>query len=206
MYKESVEDLISVLAIKMTKGNNFSFHGAGREDIDVKMLGNGRPFILEIINPINRNINLEILQNSINKFNKNKISVSKLKFVAKDEIKKIKIKKYKKTYRVLIYCKNKFDIEKLKKAALSLRGKTISQYTPTRVARRRANMIRNRKIYELDIESYNKNHATLIIKSESGTYIKELITGDDGKTKPNISDLIGYPCEVEKLDVINIKE
>jgi len=27
------------------------FHGAGREDIDVRMLGRGRPFILEVINP-----------------------------------------------------------------------------------------------------------------------------------------------------------
>ena len=26
-------------------------HGSGREDIDVRMLGNGRPFILEFINP-----------------------------------------------------------------------------------------------------------------------------------------------------------
>ena len=26
-------------------------HGSGREDIDVRMLGHGRPFILEFINP-----------------------------------------------------------------------------------------------------------------------------------------------------------
>ena len=26
-------------------------HGSGREDVDVRMLGHGRPFILEFINP-----------------------------------------------------------------------------------------------------------------------------------------------------------
>ena len=26
-------------------------HGSGREDIDVRMLGDGRPFILEFVNP-----------------------------------------------------------------------------------------------------------------------------------------------------------
>ena len=26
-------------------------HGSGREDIDVRMLGHGRPFILEFVNP-----------------------------------------------------------------------------------------------------------------------------------------------------------
>lgn len=27
------------------------FHSGGREDIDVRMLGNGRPFLIELINP-----------------------------------------------------------------------------------------------------------------------------------------------------------
>jgi hypothetical protein len=27
------------------------FHGAGREDVDVRMLGRGRPFILQVLNP-----------------------------------------------------------------------------------------------------------------------------------------------------------
>jgi tRNA pseudouridine synthase 10 len=30
---------------------NYLFHSGGREDIDVRMLGNGRPFILECVHP-----------------------------------------------------------------------------------------------------------------------------------------------------------
>ena len=67
-------------------------------------------------------------------------------------------------------------------------------------------MIRDRKIYNIDIESIHKKEADLIIETQSGTYIKELITGDNGKTKPNISELIGNHCTVKKLDVIKIKE
>jgi tRNA pseudouridine synthase 10 len=45
----------------------------------------------------------------------------------------------------------------------------------------------------------------LILEAESGTYIKELITGDGGKTRPNISEMIDVPCQVLELDVIEIK-
>ena len=57
-----------------------------------------------------------------------------------------------------------------------------------------------------NIESIHKKEADLIIETQSGTYIKELITGDNGKTKPNISELIENHCTVKKLDVIKIKE
>jgi tRNA pseudouridine synthase 10 len=205
LYEDSIEELISKEVLKISEGEDESFHGAGREDIDVKMLGNGRPFIIEVKNPKKRKINLINLKNQINK-NNEKIKVTKLKFSNKKEIIKIKEMKYKKIYRVKIISDLNFDMEKLKKAASSLRGKIIQQFTPTRVARRRANMIRDRKIYNIDIESINKNEATLKIETQSGTYIKELINGDDGKTKPSISELIGIPCKVKELDVISIKE
>jgi len=204
LYEDSIEELISKELLRLSGGEDISFHGAGREDIDVKMLGNGRPFIIEVKNPKNRKINLNILKNQVN--NNDKIQVSRLKFSDKNEIIKIKEMKYKKIYRVKIISDINFDMEKLKKAASSLRGKIIQQFTPTRVARRRANMIRDRKIYNIDIESINKNEATLKIETQSGTYIKELINGDDGKTKPSISELIGIPCNVKELDVISIKE
>ena len=47
--------------------------------------------------------------------------------------------------------------------------------------------------------------ASLEIETESGTYIKELVTGDEGRTQPNISDLLDDTCVVETLDVIEVK-
>ncbi|KAA0002525.1 MAG: hypothetical protein FE043_04055 [Thermoplasmata archaeon] len=48
------------------------------------------------------------------------------------------------------------------------------------------------------------NEAVIVVKAESGTYIKELVTGDGGRTKPSLSELAGCAIEVKKLDVINI--
>ena len=64
-YPESVEELISEHFLKLTKGREAKFHGAGREDIDVLMLGSGRPFVLEIKEPKIRNIDLAKKDNII---------------------------------------------------------------------------------------------------------------------------------------------
>lgn len=92
-----------------------------------------------------------------------------------------------------------------KKVALSLQGTTINQQTPTRVEKRRANKIRRRQIYRCTVLEVDGTMASLEIESESGTYIKELVTGDNGRTQPNISQLLNIACEVKSLDVKEVK-
>jgi tRNA pseudouridine synthase 10 len=47
----SVEELIGIPMKEMFRADQFRFSSAGREDIDVRMLGKGRPFAIELINP-----------------------------------------------------------------------------------------------------------------------------------------------------------
>lgn len=205
IYDTSVEELVAEIFLRETHGNDESFHGAGREDIDVRMLGNGRPFILEINNPKVRTIGLTKIESAINKKNKNVIEVNDLRFSDRDEVARIKGAKLKKIYRVIFKCEKPVKYEKLIKAAQSLRGKKISQSTPSRVAHRRADLIRPKYVYNCNVEKIDGNISTLTLETESGTYIKELVSGDNGKTKPSISELIGVPCNVTQLDVIEIK-
>lgn len=205
LYDTSVEEFIARFFLEETDSEDESFHGAGREDIDVKMLGDGRPFVLELKNPKIRNINLKKMENKINKEYRDFIKVSNLKYSNRKEIAKIKQSKYKKCYKVVFQCNNPVNSEKLKKVVLSLQGKTIKQKTPSRVAHRRADLVRNKKIYNCKIESVDETIITLKVETESGTYIKELINGDENRTQPSISGLLNNPCEVKKLDVIKVK-
>ena len=205
LYEKSVEELISKDFLKATEGNDESFHGCGREDIDARMLGNGRPFILEIKNPKKRSIDLSRLEKDINNSNKEDIQILNLRFSNKNEVIKLKSSIPKKIYRITIRGNRPINNEKLKKAIQSLRGKTIGQFTPSRVAHRRANMVREKYIYNCNVESVDDKTAIITVEAESGTYIKELVSGDNGKTKPNISEMIGIPCNVTELDVIEIK-
>lgn len=61
IFKTSVQEEIAKPILKITKSKNSSFHGAGREDIDAKCLG-WRPFVIEILNPMKRKINIREIQ------------------------------------------------------------------------------------------------------------------------------------------------
>ena len=205
MYDTSVEELTSKKALELTKGNDESFHGSGREDVDALMLGNGRPFVLEIKNPKIRGIDLSVFEKKTNNYAKDKIEINNIRFSDRNEIVRIKSAEFRKTYRIVLEGEKPINKEKLKEVAQILQGKTIKQFTPTRVAHRRVNKVRERKIYNCDIESVEGAIARITVEAESGTYLKELISGDNGKTKPNISEMIDIPCTVKELDVIEIK-
>ncbi len=205
LYAESVESLISDKVLSEAKGDDESFHGAGREDIDALMLGDGRPFVLEIKNPKIRNFDLKDLEKKINRYGRDKIEVLKLRFADSDEKARIKEASFRKVYRVTFNAGNSINIEKLKKAVHCLQGCKIKQRTPNRVAHRRADMVRERQIYQCRLKTIDDSIAVLDIEAESGTYIKELVSGDSGRTDPNISDMIENPCTVTNLDVLEVK-
>jgi tRNA pseudouridine synthase 10 len=205
LYNTSVEELVAKKFLEASGGEDESFHGCGREDIDVRMLGNGRPFVLEIKNPKVRSLDLSKIEEEINKNNKDLIEVNSLHFSDRDEIARIKEAGFKKIYRIVFKSEKPINNEKLKKAVESLRDSKIGQLTPSRVAHRRADMVREKHIYNCSIESIDGSMAILTLEAESGTYIKELVSGDDGRTKPSISKMINVPCNVTELDVIEIK-
>lgn len=205
LYETSVEELLSQPLLQQTQGTEEAFHGCGREDIDALMLGSGRPFVLEIKNPKNRSINLSSFTQTINTKNKEKIQVHNLRFSSKEEITRLKHANFRKVYHALLEAEKPFHKEKLKEVAQILPGTTIRQFTPTRVAHRRANMVRERKIYNCELELIEDTIARLKIETDSGTYIKELVSGDNGRTQPNISEMIHIPCKVRELDVMEVK-
>ncbi len=201
MYEESVEEIIAKMAVEIAHGTEEFFHGAGREDIDVLMLGNGRPFILEIRGPKKRNLNLSILERKINTFGNGKVKVSDLRFAAKKEVEEIKSLKINKTYRIVVTFAEK---GKINEAVDALRGCYVDQRTPSRVVHRRADKIRKRRILDMKVEEERMDEMTLTVTAESGTYIKEMVTGDNGRTEPSLSGLAGCPIKVKRLDVVGI--
>jgi tRNA pseudouridine synthase 10 len=44
----------------------------------------------------------------------------------------------------------------------------------------------------------------MIIRCEGGLYVKELISGDNDRTTPNLSGLLGVNAKVEELDVLEV--
>ena len=204
MYKTSVEELIAEPAVEYTASDGFALHGLGREDIDVQMLGNGRPFVLELSNPVKRNIDFKNLELEINKKNEGMIEVLGLRRSSRKEMVAIKSDKSYKTYRCRISAEKPILNEKLKMVVNTFVERVITQRTPIRVIHRRADKYRKKKVANIRVESYSSQEFVLDITGESGLYIKELIHGDDARTQPNLSDELGINCKVIELDVISI--
>jgi len=205
MYETSVEEIIAEKALEFFDAEDEAFHGSGREDIDALMLGEGRPFVLEIKNPQRRKVDLRKLEEEINRFAMGRVEVRNLAYADKNKVVELKKAKHLKTYKVSIIADKPLEREKLKEAAQLLQGKIIKQATPLRVLHRRADLERERKIIECKVEDVKDNRATLIITAEAGTYIKELVSGDRGRTKPSLSEMLNINCRIEQLDVIDIK-
>lgn len=204
-YPESVEELISEHVLKLTKGKEAKFHGAGREDIDVLMLGSGRPFVLEIKEPKIRKLDWESVEADVNEMNEGKTSYHNLhlcKRNRKAEIKQSSPDTYK-VYNAIVECDEKYDVSKLDELP---KLDEIHQQTPLRVLRRRADKVRVKHVKELSYEIIDDTHFSISIKTEGGLYIKELISGDEGRSQPNISEILGVKAICEQLDVIEVSE
>ena len=204
-YPESVEELISEHFLKLTHGKEAKFHGAGREDIDVLMLGSGRQFVLEIKEPKIRNLDLAKLEAEINRINEGKTAYHGLKLCErprKAEIKQSSPDAYK-VYSAIVECDGAYDEEKLKEL---LELNEINQQTPLRVLRRRTDMVRVKHVLDLSYEIIDDRHFSMKIKTEGGLYIKELISGDEGRSQPNVSEILGVNAICLQLDVLEVSE
>ena len=214
LYPDSVQSLIANSFTRESLCTENLFHGMGREDIDAAMLGDGRPFVLELRMPRIRDINLEGLEKEINEANKNRIKVINLRFVDRPRVAELKNTVCDKSYRVDVSVSDRArkksvrarttSMESLKKGSQRLTGTVIEQRTPTRVSHRRADLVRPRLINSVDVVSFEDNMAELIIRAQHGTYIRELVSGDEGRTVPSLSSLIDANCKVEVLDVLNL--
>lgn len=205
MYPESVEELISKPFLDATAGEKAAFHASGREDVDARMLGTGRPFVIEILKPKKRFLDLKGLEATVNMYAKGKVEISKLRFTNKEAVRSLKKAELaQKEYYVLIEFENEVSEDDLRLIEEKLSGALIKQQTPLRVLHRRADLTREKYIYKVKVKKVSLNRALMKIRCQGGLYVKELVSGDEGRTMPNISDLIGKRAKVLKLDVTNV--
>ena len=203
MYLESVDELIRPAVMQFTAAEDTVFHGAGREDIDARMLGTGRPFIVEAVRPHIRTIDISLLQEEICRQAAGKVEVIGLAKADSSMVERLKEATFEKTYSAWVRLGAEVSEEKLKSVLKELEG-SIDQRTPTRVSHRRADKLRVRRVHSADLIEMTGNMARINIRGDSGLYIKELISGDGGRTSPNLAEALKIDAIVEELDVIDV--
>ena len=206
-YPESISELIGEPAMRLFEAVSYKFHGAGREDVDATVTGTGRPFILELKHPRKRFIDLSLLEKEINENAKGKVEVSNLAYSSRRELRMLKNLSSiaSKTYEAIVEFDGEVSEDALREVEERYRDIVIEQRTPRRVLRRRADKIRQKKLYYVKAEKLDDKTVRFVIKTQGGLYVKELIHGDEGRTKPNIAEFLGRtPIKID-LTVIEVE-
>ena len=99
---------------------------------------------------------------------------------------------------------SEISVEDLHKIEDELSDVCIKQQTPLRVLHRRADLIRERYIYKVKVRKVSLKRALMEIHCQGGLYVKELVSGDEGRTNPNVSALLGNRAKTLKLDVLKV--
>jgi len=205
-YPLSVEEALQPIA-KIMGGSLAVLHAAGREDVDARMLGSGRPAIVEVKEPRKRSIDRDKIVRAVIECSKGFVKFVPKGIADRERVEAIKegSKVQVKLYRALIVSNKKlnhYEVEKLKEKFKNI---TISQRTPIRVLHRRPDIVRVKSVYNVNVKLVSENVMEAIIECEGGLYIKELISGDEGRTTPSFSEVLGANLKCVELDVLGVK-
>ncbi len=202
LSENSVQETLEKHFLPCFGAKEGKFHGCGREDVDVLMLGSGRPFVLELVEPKKRLQDLPSLEKKINSENPGAVAVHGLAYCQKERVAQLKTGEFSKIYSAKCGCELPVSEAEIKK--LQGQKMEITQRTPERVEKRRADKERAKTAQITKAQKTGENEFSLEILASHGLYIKELISGDGGRTVPSISSLLGKKCVCKELDVLEI--
>eukprot|EP01111_Echinosteliopsis_oligospora_P011368 TRINITY_DN3739_c0_g1_i4.p1 TRINITY_DN3739_c0_g1~~TRINITY_DN3739_c0_g1_i4.p1 ORF type:complete len:214 (+),score=39.59 TRINITY_DN3739_c0_g1_i4:116-757(+) len=134
------------------------------------------------------------------------IQISMLQRISKAHTNKLKEgeEEKRKSYKAVVWLSKKVtdkDLAFLK----DLKDLEIEQRTPVRVLHRRSLATRKKIIHSMSYEIINENHIVLDLRTQAGTYIKEFVHGDLGRTLPNFGVMMGCEADILQLDVMSVE-
>ncbi|MGC8582228.1 MAG: tRNA pseudouridine(54/55) synthase Pus10 [Thermoproteus sp.] len=180
-------------------GSALVLHAAGREDSDVRMLGNGRPAVVEIKEPSKYRGDLSGLATEW-------VILSPLKPGTRNDVREMKAKSKTsiKLYRAVALSDKPISAEDLARLK-ALEGAVVVQRTPRRIKRLNPRARRRRMVYNIEAYQIADRVIEVFVRCQGGLYVKEFINGDGGRTQPSVAETLGASLEVVELDVLDVE-
>ena len=210
----SVQEEIAVHVLPSFRADAYVFMSSGREDIDVRMLGSGRPFVIELKNARKawpgaaaaRALEAAVAAGG------GGVEVRGLRDITQDAVAVLKQgeQEKRKSYAAVCWLPRAVTLADVEK--INSMGKAeieVEQWTPLRVLHRRANCVRRRAVHEMHAEILHDHpvgYFLLKLTTAAGTYVKEFVHGDRGRTQPCMKDILGGCASTEcvYLDVTGV--
>ncbi len=204
-YPFSVEDAMAWLA-EVMDAEDVVLHAAGREDADVRMLGSGRPFIVEVKHARRRGLPLELLSHEVNSRAQGFVRVSLEGRARRQEVAEVKgaDSRHSKVYHAIVVVEDSVSVSELRRLEEFFSMREVRQRTPRRVRHRRPDVVRERLVFSVKTRQLGSRVFEALIHAEGGLYIKELVSGDGGDTTPSFSEVLGRQAVCASLDVVAV--
>lgn len=182
---QTVQTIIQKTLSNCIRSDKMVFTWYGSEDDNSQVLGKGRLFLVQLINPRERTI-------KINKvFTGDGIS---FKIIEKKDL----LQNVKRNFRIKnkIFIKTSNPINKIHFINLNELNNSIIKY-------RYKSKILYKKIYHIKFKKLDPYHLIINIECDSGLFLRQFIEGRNF-IKPNISLALHNQCECLKFDIMDI--
>jgi tRNA U54 and U55 pseudouridine synthase Pus10 len=182
---QTVQTIIQKTLSNCIRSDKMVFTWYGSEDDNSQVLGKGRLFLVQLINPRERTI-------KINKvFTGDGIS---FKIIEKKDL----LQNVKRNFRIKnkIFIKTSNPINKIHFINLTELNNSIIKY-------RYKSKILYKKIYHIKFKKLDPYHLIINIECDSGLFLRQFIEGRNF-IKPNISLALHNQCECLKFDIMDI--
>ncbi|MCY0868496.1 MAG: tRNA pseudouridine(54/55) synthase Pus10 [Desulfurococcus sp.] len=203
-FPESLQDFVRDSIASLFDAVDVKVHAAGREDVDARMLGSGRPVIVEIVEPGFRNVDLDLLNHVLNgEF----IKVTVAGLASRKHVEAVKegARERRKIYRISVLTEKPVTTGELEKLVEFFKNRTVRQRTPTRVLRRKRDKERIKRVYSIEVLQLTPRIFEALVYCDGGLYVKELVHCDNGRTKPCFSEILGFQAYPLELDVVYVE-
>jgi tRNA pseudouridine synthase 10 len=183
----SVETTIGSRLLEITKGDTWKFSWLGGEDKDSLVLGNGRPFVLQISNPKVRwlKTGLTLDENGVCAVLKQQLSLSSVKLPSQFTTKT----------KITIQAEQDLTNQTLPKLLKVLENSEVSYQVKSKIVKK--------KIYSLNGQQVDEKRFVLTMVADGGLFIKQFVGGQD-YIEPSISKLIGIRCQCVSFDILDV--
>jgi tRNA pseudouridine synthase 10 len=170
---------------------------SGREDVDVRMLGDGRPFIVQVPDATRASLLARAdvraaIEREVALGSDEAVQVSGLRLSNAVEYSGLQkaTESKSKTYVAVVWCSQPVSPATLAARLDAVRDVRVSQLTPLRVLHRRSALARDKVVHAMSTRWLNPHMFLLTLTTSAGTYVKEFVHGDLGRTTPCVADLL----------------
>jgi tRNA pseudouridine synthase 10 len=201
----SVSEFLVPLLVEAAGAESATFSGCGREDADVRMLGRGRPFVVPLARPRRRALDWAGIRARAEAAAAGAAAFPVLHAVASLDGERVPAHHPPKRYLARVEIEGGAREGDAARLVEALSGTLVRQRTPVRVSHRRADKVRERRVLGATARALGDGDLELELRTEGGTYVKEIVSGDEGRSEPSAASILGRACVCTALDVLDVE-